>query len=123
MNEVCIENIIKERETPKEKKRAIIENRKERFGEKPLHSAYFKETKDYKDERESWKLLTNGYLKKETQGMLMAVHYQAIRTNWVSVVIYKRQGSAKCKMCGEKVETISHIVSECKNLAQNEYKK
>ena len=42
-------------ESPKEKKRMIIENRKERFGEKPLHSAHFKETKDVKNEKESWK--------------------------------------------------------------------
>ena len=53
MKEVCEENIIKERQSPKEKKRMIIENRKERFGEKPLHSAYLKETKDVKDENES----------------------------------------------------------------------
>ena len=40
LKEVCKENIIKERQSPKEKKRMIIENRKERFREKPLHSAY-----------------------------------------------------------------------------------
>ena len=39
LKEICKENIIKERQSPKEKKRMIIENRKERFGEKPLHSA------------------------------------------------------------------------------------
>ena len=26
-------------------------------------------------------------------------------------------------MCGEKAETISHLVSECSKLAQKEYKK
>ena len=55
MKEVWNENIIKEREKPKEKQRTIIENRKERVVEKPLHPAYFKETNDYKDEGESWK--------------------------------------------------------------------
>ena len=54
----------------------IIENRKERFGEKPSHSAYFKETKGGKDEMESWKWLANLYLKKETEGMLMAAQDQ-----------------------------------------------
>ena len=123
LKEVCKKNIIKERQSPKEKKRMIIENRKERFREKPLHSAYFKETKDVKDEKESWEWLTNGYLKKETEGMLMAAQDQALRTNWVSVMIDKRQGSAMCRLCGERDETISHILSECKKLAQNEYKK
>ena len=65
----------------------IIENRKERFGEKPLHSAYFKETKDVKDAKESWKWLANGYLKNETEGVLMAAQDQALRTNWVTVMI------------------------------------
>ena len=31
--------------------------------------------------------------------------------------------SPKCRMCGGADETVSHIVSECKQLAQNEYKK
>ena len=115
LKEVCKENIIKERQNPEDKKKIIIENRKERFGEKPLHSAYSKDTKDGKDEKESWKWLTNGYQKKETEGMLMAAQDQALRTNWISVMIDKRQGSAMCRMCGERDETLSHIVSECKN--------
>ena len=123
LKEVCKKNIIKERQNSEEKKKMIIKNRKERFGEKPLHSAYFKETKDGKDEKESWKWLTNGYLKNKTEGMLMAAQDQALRTNWISVMIDKRQESAMCRMCGERDETISHIVSECKKLAQNEYKK
>ena len=52
----------------------------------------------------------------------MAAQDQALRTNWVTVMIDKRQGSVMCRMCGERDETISHIVSECKKLAQNEYK-
>ena len=31
--------------------------------------------------------------------------------------------SPKCRMCGGADETVSHIVSECKQLAQNEYRK
>ena len=53
----------------------------------------------------------------------MAAQDQALRTNWLTVMIDKRQGSAMCRMCWERDETISHIVSECKKLAQNEYKK
>ena len=102
-------------------KRTIIENRKERFDEKPLHSADFKETTYVQDEKDSWKWLANGYLKKETEGMLMAAQDQSLRTKWVSVMIDKRQGSAKCRICGERDETVSHIVSECKKLAQNDY--
>ena len=53
----------------------------------------------------------------------MAAQDQALRTNWISVMIDKRQESAMCRMCGERDETISHNVSECKKLTQNEYKK
>jgi len=28
-----------------------------------------------------------------------------------------------CRLCGERDETISHIISECKKLAQKEYKR
>ena len=73
LKEVCKENIIKERQSRKEKKRIIIENRKESFCEKPLHSAYFKETKDVNDEKESWKWLANEYLKKETEALLLSL--------------------------------------------------
>ena len=38
-------------------------------------------------------------------------------------MIDKQHWSAKCRMCEERDETIAHIVSECSQLAQNEYKK
>ena len=31
--------------------------------------------------------------------------------------------SDNCRMCRERTETVAHIVSECQQLAQNEYKK
>ena len=35
----------------------------------------------------------------------------------------KEDISPSCRLCGERDETVSHIVSECKELAQNDYKK
>ena len=37
--------------------------------------------------------------------------------------IDKKDIQDKCRLCGEREETIAHVVSECKQLAQNEYKK
>ena len=37
--------------------------------------------------------------------------------------IDKKDVQDKCRLCGERDETVAHIVSECKQLAQNEYKK
>ena len=35
----------------------------------------------------------------------------------------KEEVSKKCRMCGERDETVMHIISECEKLAQGEYKK
>ena len=32
------------------------------------------------------------------------------------------QQNNKCRLCGDKDEMVSHIVSKCSKLAQNEYK-
>ena len=76
-----------------------------------------------RDEKDSWLWLKRGYLKKETEGLILAAQDQAIRTNWIKRMIDKVDISPKCRMCGGADETVSHIVSECKQLAQNEYKK
>ena len=36
--------------------------------------------------------------------------------------IDKTQQNSKCRLCGEKDETINHLISECSKLAQKEYK-
>ena len=53
----------------------------------------------------------------------MAAQEQAIRTNYVKHHIDKSRDSPSCRMCGEKGETVSHIICECSKLAQKEYKR
>ena len=36
--------------------------------------------------------------------------------------IDKTQQNSKCRLCGDKDETINHIISDCSKLAQKEYK-
>ena len=48
---------------------------------------------------------------------------QAIRTNNTKFYIDKTIDSPLCRMCGERSETVSHIVSQCSKLAQKEYKR
>ena len=62
-------------------------------------------------------------LKKETEGLLLAAQDQALRTRRIMKNIDKKDVQDKCRLCGERDETVAHIVSECKQLAQNEYKK
>ena len=49
----------------------------------------------------------------------MAAQNNAIRTNHIKTRIDKTQQNSKC---GDRDETIYHIISECSKLAQKEYK-
>ena len=68
-------------------------------------------------------VVEKGISKKETERLILAAQDQAIRMNWIKRMIDKVDISPKCRMCGGADKTVSHIVSECKQLAQNEYKK
>ena len=54
--------------------------------------------------------------------MLLAAQDQALPTRWRRKHIEKSADSSLCRMCGEMDETIMHVVSECRMLAQKEYK-
>ena len=62
-------------------------------------------------------------MKVETEAMLYAAQEQAVRTNYVQHKIDETAQSPFCRMRDKKSETISHIVSGCKKLAQKEYKR
>ena len=67
--------------------------------------------------------MKEGSLKRETEALIIAAQDQAIRTNHIKETIDKSQIDATCRMCREKIETVSHIISGCSKLAQKEYKK
>ena len=45
-----------------------------------------------------------------------------MRTNYVKVKTDKTQQNSKCRLCGDRDETIDHKISGCSKLAQKEYK-
>ena len=102
-------------------KREIMEERNKNFMEKPLHSQFVKKTEEVRSQ-ETWNWLRKGTMKKETEGMLMAAQDQALRTNSIKSRIDKQNVSPMCRLCGEREETISHVVAECKMLAQKQYR-
>ena len=59
---------------------------------------------------------------RETESLLMAAQNSTIRTNHIKAKIDKTQQNNKCRLCGDRDETINHIISECSKLAQKEYK-
>ena len=62
-----------------------------------------------------------GNFKRETEPLLIAAQNNAITTNHIKARIDKVQQNSKCRLCGDKDETINHI-SECSKLVQKEYK-
>ena len=70
----------------------------------------------------TWTWQRKGNLKGETESLLIAAQNNAVRTNQLKARIDKSQQNSKYKLCGDRDETINHIISECKKLAQKEYK-
>ena len=58
-----------------------------------------------------------------TEALVCNAEEQALRTIYGKFHIDKTGESPLCRMCRVENETVSHIVSECKMLAQKEYKK
>ena len=120
--EVRRDGIVSDEGDPKDKKKELTEARKHKYLQKRLHPVFYKETMDVRDEENSWNWLKNEYLNKETEGTILAAQYQALRTNWIKSNVDNENISSKCRMCGEREETIAHIVSEWQKLAQRGYK-
>ena len=72
--------------------------------------------------QKTWTWLRKGNLKREMGSLLIVAQDNAIRTNHIKARIDKTQQNSKCKLCGDRDETINHIISECSKLAQKEYK-
>ena len=62
-------------------------------------------------------------LKVQTEATICAAQEQVLRTNYTKNKIDKTLENPLCRMCGERGETVQHIICECKKLAQCEYKR
>ena len=89
--------------------------------EMPMHGQFERETRNLKTE-DSWAGLENGDLKGETESLIMTAQEQILNTNSVKKHIYACSEPSLCRLCGEKEENVSHIMSSCKMLAQRDYK-
>ncbi len=50
--------------------------------------------------------------KRETESLLIVAQNNVIRTNQIKAKIDKTQQNSKCRLCGDRDETINHIISE-----------
>ena len=117
LKEVKKECVLKEQHLTED----FQKDRLEKYKGKELHGKFLRETEDGRDPM-TWDWLRTGVIKKETEGLIMAAQDQALRTNAIRKYIDKQDVSPVCRMCGERDETISHILTECSKLAQKHYK-
>ena len=61
-------------------------------------------------------------LKSSTEALICAAQEQALRTNYANFNTDKRVESPVCLMCHERGEGVTHVISDCRKLAQKEYK-
>ena len=98
--------------------------RKQKWEGKQLYGRFKWLTSDIAYEK-TWTWLRKRNVKRETESPLKAAQNNAIsrqRTNHIKARIDKTQHNSRCRLCGDRNETINHIISECSKLAQQEYK-
>jgi hypothetical protein len=122
LKEVAKEDLLQVQGSKKEYRAEELRNRQERWQSKALHGQYLKDIEGKVDSDNIWNWLTNGELKKETEGFLLAAQDQALRTNTIKAHIDGTSDDSKCRLCKEKEETIDHLVSACSKIAQTDYK-
>ena len=97
------------------------ERRKEGWRTKVMHGQHVRQNKDFVAQN-SWQWFRRGSLKRQNESLIIAAQDQALGTNYRKSKIEHSRESATCKMCKTRVETVTHIISECSKLAQTDYK-
>ena len=101
-------------------KKAKEEKSLQDWEDKSLHGQYLRQTKEDSSEQ-SWALLQNGDLKRETESLILAVQNQCIRTKLVKGKIEKPRKETLCPL-SIKADESTDIVSGSSKLA-TEYKR
>ena len=83
---------------------------------------YFKRQTGEISREETWSWLKMWNFERETESLLIAAQNNAMRINHVKANIDMTQENRKCWLCGDRDETINHVINECCTLAQKEYK-
>ena len=83
--------------------------RKQKWEGKQLYGR-FKNLVNNISHQKTWTWLRKGNLKRETESLQIAALDNAIRTNHIKARIDKTQHNSKCGLCGDRDETINHII-------------
>ena len=68
-----------------------------------------------------WTWLRKENFEIETEYLLIAAQNNAIRTHQIKEEICMTPQNSKCRLCGDRDETINYKISECSKLALKEY--
>ena len=82
---------------------------------------YMDISSDKQRKTHTWVWLRKRNFKRATESLRIAVHNVFIRINYIKVKIDQIQQNSKCRLYGDKDETINHI-SNWSKLAQKKYK-
>lgn len=87
-----------------------------------MYETYTREQAQTTYEKKTWEWLSKSDLKVEAEALIK--QEQAFRTNYVkcNIDIDKTKDSSICRLCGKRVEPVSHLVIEYMMLLQKEYK-
>ena len=95
--------------------------RKQKWEEKQLYGRFKRLINNISHET-TWTWLRKGNFKRETQSLQIAAQNNATISNQIKAIIDNTKQNRKCRLCGDRDETIHHIISECSKLALKEYK-
>ena len=98
------------------------ETRLKNWKSKAINDQHLRQTKE-NSAKETWQWIKRGSLKRETESLIISAYDQALRTNYRKAKIEKSTNESSCRLCKEKEETVSHIVSECSKNSSNRIQK
>lgn len=99
------------------------EQKLENWKGKALHGKYPHQLEqDHIDRTASCTWLTKGNIFGETEGFLIAIQDQVIKTrNYSKYILKESLETDKCRLCHQTTETIDHVTGGCSVLANKEY--
>ena len=106
---------------PEQYQETQIQDKERNWVEKKMYGQYAREMGNGVDMERTWRRLKKSDLKGCTEGLICSAWEQALRTNYTKYHIDKIADSPSCRMCGEKGESVVHLVSECSKLTQKVY--
>ena len=94
--------------------------RKQKWEEKQLYGHFERLVSDI-SRKKMWTWLKQENLKRETESLQISAQSSMIKNNHIKARVDKKQQNSRHWLCGDRDETLNHIISKCSKLAQKKY--